>query len=69
MKALTKRIDDLERREGVGGFMPYTWVPRLAGQSEEDAIAAHEAAHGPIAGPVLMWREVQGGASQRAGEP
>lgn len=43
---LRRRVDALEG--GDNGFKPFVFVMKGEGESEEAAVARHEAAHGPL---------------------
>lgn len=44
---LSKRVAVLENKDG-GNFVPFVRIIQHEGQSEAEAVAVHEAAHGPL---------------------
>ena len=56
--ALGRRVEALEQREGPD-LRPWHQITVNIGQSEADAIAAYEAAHGcSVAGDNLILRQI-----------
>lgn len=56
MRGLSNRVAALETASGVG-FRPYTRIIQEVGQTEEEAIASHEAKNGPLGDdPQLIIR-------------
>ena len=55
MMRMKQRLEALERRE-TGGFAPWVQIIQSVGQTEAEAVAAHEAAHGPIGdSDSILW--------------
>ena len=50
--SLKRRVDLLEK--GGAGFKPYRQIIQEAGQTQEEAISAHEAENGPLGDVNLL---------------
>ena len=48
MKQLKRRLTALELEADPPKFRPYTQIIQEVGEAEDDAIARHEAEHGPL---------------------